>query len=72
MPFSATLPSRRRAVPLYAVLCALTGLSGLTLSLTAHPDGIVHHLEQMAAEDSADEAGRTALVLHEGDPAHTL
>lgn len=59
-------------MPLYAFLCALTGLCGLTLSLTAHPDGVVYHLEQAAADEAPDAMGRTALILRDGGRAGTL
>lgn len=42
------LKPRGRVVHIYAILCALTGLLGMGLSLMAHPDGRVYYLEQAA------------------------
>lgn len=50
----------------------MAGLSGLALSLAAHPDGMVYHFEQMAAGEAAGALDRTALLLHADDPAPTL
>ena len=72
MPTDTTLSNRRRAVPLYAVLCALTGLSGLTLSLIAHPDGVVYRFEQQVADEVANAPDRTALLLRANHSDGTL